>query len=732
MITRVLLSPLLISSILLPVTGQQARPQPTPEAPPSTPAQQQSPPSKDQDDVVRISTNLVQVDVTVTKDGKPVTDLQAEDFEILEDGKPQKISNFSYVSNVPANSSPKPSDVAEKNSPVPPAVIKPQDARRIVAIVVDDLGLTMPSMVRVKSQIRDLVETLSPNDLVAIIRTSGDIGALQQFTNDKRLLRSAADHLKWNACSRAGRLDQAPAGQLDFNVSLCAGTAPDTFKILRFILRGMGYLPGRKSLILLSNDLPIQSQEPNKMGEEPLGGNSDFRLSAPLSDGPGAKANTRDDSWASYEVQLGRLAEIAIRGSVVIYAVDARGLQTTGLTPADNVTATQSLQGRMNALMRMRADAIVRGREGADLIATQTGGFLVHNSNDFELQRVMTDQEGYYLIGFRPDEETFDRKFHQIKARLKRKGLTVRTRKGFYGYTDEQAHPRDLAPADQMTMALLSPFAANNVTVRLTTFFVDQAPQGALLRSFVHLDARDLTFAEQSDGWRVANVDFKGILFGDNGKTLTEQTEHGIIRLRGAAYDRAIREGIVRGFDLPVKQYGAFQFRVAVRDSNSAHIGSAGQFIEVPDLRKGMLAMSGIVARVITTSNGAPKSAREPSADDERDSITGGPAVRQFRQGATLVLAFAIYNANVADSSRNVRLTRQTRVFRDGKLILTGDPVPIDPEGQSDLKRINSAALFQLGTELSPGEYVLQIIVTDSSGAKPRTVSQWVDFNVVK
>jgi hypothetical protein len=281
-----------------------------------------------------------------------------------------------------------------------------------------------------------------------------------------------------------------------------------------------------------------------------------------------------------------------------------------------------------------------------------------------------------------------------------------------------------------MGMALVSPFGANDVNVRLTTFFVDQAPEGGLLRSFVYLAPRELTFAEQPGGWRVANLDFRGVLFGDNGKVLAEQTEVGTVRLRGTAYDRAMREGIVRSFDLPVKQYGTFQFRVAVRDSTSSRIGSAGKFVEIPDLRRGDLAMSGIVAREVITS--AAQSSGQISANGEDELITSGPAVRRFRQGATLVFGFAIYNAKTGASASVSRLTKQTRVFRDGKLIFTGDPVPVDLEGQTDLKRINSATLFQLGTEMSPGEYVLQIIVTDSSKSKAPTASQWIDFELIK
>src|SRR5258707_1707763 len=104
MVQRVFISSLILCSLLVPVGGQQP-PQPTSQL--SAP-KQQNPTLDDQQDVVRITANLVQVDAVVTKNGKPVTDLKPEDFEIFEDGKPQTITNFSYISNVPATASSKP------------------------------------------------------------------------------------------------------------------------------------------------------------------------------------------------------------------------------------------------------------------------------------------------------------------------------------------------------------------------------------------------------------------------------------------------------------------------------------------------------------------------------------------------------------------------------------------------------------------------------------------------
>jgi len=262
---RVLLSPLLLFSILLPVTGEQPQNRPSPEPQPTPSAQQQNPPPTSEQDVVRITTNLVQIDAVVTRDGKLVTDLKAEDFEIFENGRPQTITNFSYVSNVPdtviATAKAGPKD--KTAPPVPPAVIRPQDVRRTIALVVDELGMSFESINAVRKQLRAFVADLPPNDLVAIIRTGGEMGALQQFTNDRRVLENAINQVRWNHCSRVG-VDVFPRIGSMFASSnhLCSlGSGKGTLASINFILRGMSHLPGRKSMVFLSDSLPVQDQE---------------------------------------------------------------------------------------------------------------------------------------------------------------------------------------------------------------------------------------------------------------------------------------------------------------------------------------------------------------------------------------------------------------------------------------------------------------------------------------
>lgn len=167
-----------------------------------TPTPTPKPTPENNDDIVKISTALIQVDVTVTdKNGKVVNDLKAEDFEIFENGEKQSISNFSFINTVPETkpaATPKPNK-DEVTAPVPPVQIRPEQVRRTIALVVDDLGISFESMHFVRRSLKKFVdEQMLPNDLVAIIRTGGGIGALQQFTSDKRQLYAAIEKIRWN------------------------------------------------------------------------------------------------------------------------------------------------------------------------------------------------------------------------------------------------------------------------------------------------------------------------------------------------------------------------------------------------------------------------------------------------------------------------------------------------------------------------------------------------------
>ena len=187
-----------------PRTPAPQQQQPTPPTPQPTPT-----PARDvDDDVVRITTNLVQFDAVVTdREGRLVTDLRPEEFEVLLEGKRQEISNFTFVGTAPAavvrEAAPRP----EKGAPPPPPVpVRPGQVRRTIALVVDDLGTSFTDIYYVRRTLTKFVdEQMQPGDLVAVVQTGRGLGTLQQFTSDKQLLHRAISRVRWNPMGRAGR-----------------------------------------------------------------------------------------------------------------------------------------------------------------------------------------------------------------------------------------------------------------------------------------------------------------------------------------------------------------------------------------------------------------------------------------------------------------------------------------------------------------------------------------------
>ena len=417
--------------------AQQSPPQQKPDA--KQPDSQT--PAREQETTVRISTQLVQIDATVTdKKGEHVEDLTEDDFELTVDGKKQNITYFRLV-KLPEPKRPEP---AAANAPKPTApppsapmrTIAPEQVARTIAFVVDDLGLSFESTYYARRAIKKFVdEQMQEGDLVAIIRTGRGLGALQQFTSDKRVLYAAVEKLTWNPYSRDmiprfGAVDNndtrsqeardAEARFEDFRETVFS---VGTLGALNFVIRGLRELPGRKSAILIS-------------------------------DGFSLFGRNRDNNQVLEQVR--RLTDLANRSSVVIYSLDAKGLQTLFPTAADNIgnpTGPQFAE-RLAQMSQQNFDS----QEGLTYLARETGGFAVLNNNDLNLgiRRALKDQQSYYLLGFDPEDEKFDRKYHSIKLKVSRPGLQTRTRAGFIGFSDRPARSRRRRVGPDIVSALLT------------------------------------------------------------------------------------------------------------------------------------------------------------------------------------------------------------------------------------------------------------------------------------
>jgi hypothetical protein len=136
-------------------------------------------------------------------------------------------------------------------------------------------------------------------------------------------------------------------------------------------------------------------------------------------------------------------------------------------------------------------------------------------------------------------------------------------------------------------------------------------------------------------------------------------------------------------------------------------------------------------SEVTSAAPAAEENGRAASAAGADDTF-GSPAVRRFRQNASLALAYAIYNARLDKAAGRPQLTTQTRIYRDGQPVFIGKEQPVSVQlPYPDLKRIGLVAELKLGSALAPGEYVLQVVVTDTlRNDKHRVATQWIDFEI--
>ena len=561
---------LLASAPALAQTPAPAQPQTNvPPAQQPQPTQTPTPEEDSDEDVVRITSNLVQFDAVVTdKQGRHVADLRPDDFEVFVDGKRQEITNFTFVAGEPEAGNVRTTQPSARNDktvpppPLPAVPLRAGQVRRTIALVADDLGTSFEDIAGVRRTLKKFVdEQMQPGDLVAIMRTSAGVGALQQFTTDKQLLYRAIERVRWNPQGRAGvgtfspleyeppelsaAKDSAGGGGdrkgEDEEGSGKAADAIDEFRegvftvgtlgALNFIVRGMRELPGRKSVVVFSCGFQIFK---------------DFNKPA--------------DQRGSDRIleNLRRLTDQANRASVVIYTMDARGLVGTNLTAADVYNPKAGSAPDFSPIFN-RSLEVLKNQEGLAYLAEQTGGIFIKNTNDLVggMERILEDQKGFYLIGFRPSEDVFQplqgkTRFNKFEVKLKRAGLSVRTRAGFYGFAEGTRQPAPRTRNEQLLAALTSPLTSGELTLRLTSLFSSPSEKTAVVDSLMHIDASQLKLTDEADGWKKAVIDVAAISVGVNGEAVDEINRTETIRARGEGLQLMLSEGLVYMMKVPI------------------------------------------------------------------------------------------------------------------------------------------------------------------------------------
>lgn len=642
------------------------------------------------DDTIRISTKLVQIDVIVT-DGKGnhVTDLKPEDFVIEVDGRQLPVSYFQTITpSNPAGASSARNAEINVTAGAARGGIRPEQVRRSIALIFDDYFLAFDSFVRSRDAARKFInEQVQEGDLVAIIQTGKRFNNLQRFTADRRAMLHSLNKLTWvppgSPLPGLGGLDPAanpssvvsPADDSDAYRTLGRSNA------LRHVSRALRDLPGRKVAILFSDG---------------------FQILTPGGD------NTR-----ALE-QIRRVTDEAHRGGVAFYTIEAKGL-TAPSPNSGPITFSPNAIGSPPSTdyYRRESERIFRDREGLMLLARETGGLSVTGSNDIPdgLLKFMRDNESYYLLGFDPDEETFDGKFRTLKVNVKRRGMTARTRSGFMGRADEAKGDRPKTRNEEITDIIFSPFAARELPIELTALYFADAERKPVIRTMVQIDAAPLVFQPGDNGKLSTTLELIAITFDDNGKPAEQQERNFTITLDQAALERVRRDGLIYQSDFTLSKPGFYHFHTVLREISTGRMGASSQLLDVPDLKKRGLAVSGMV--VAGTSG------------DVNDS----PSLRRFARNSEVQYgAVAYLPQDQATGAR--KLYSQIEIYRDGKVVHKTPPRPVETAADASVGSVDIGGRLVLGG-LEPGDYHLRLIVSGATvQGKIVSADQWITFTI--
>ena len=555
-------------------------------------AQQPATDSPSQPPSIRSTTRLVQVSVVALDGhGNPITGLTKEDFSLSDQGAPQTISVF----NSEAPAATPPSRRLPANFFTNRYDLKGEDPGAVTIILFDALNTSAPDQAYVRKQILKFLQSLKPQDHVAIYALTTKLLILHDFAQDSTALVNAVNQFtpKETAAFDASNtpfidlvdtFGDAGFARLQNNVNNANGQISDqniensvitTANAMQAIAEHVAVVPGRKSLVWVSGGFPLQIGNANigmtdrdtlsfgnspvpsttaqSSSDQPLGGSSNpNQLPPPDRD---LQVNTPD---------LGRATRALNSANVSIYPIDVHGVELSAGMSSDNrlpatTLASQGFNGRQDR------------RDTSRFLADRTGGVAFYGNNDIRegIRRAFDDGRFAYTIGFYPDHNTWDGSFREIKISVKTPGTKLRYRQGYFALP-ERSDPVDAVNAD-LRDAASSPLDSTSLGLIVAVKSVGTPPDRKLeLR--IALDPKQLLL-QTSDNHRKGAVDMIFIQSSATGDVQAADKQHFDVSLDDKQFTYMASAGMIllRHVTLDPK---SVEVRVILRDAASGSLGS--------------------------------------------------------------------------------------------------------------------------------------------------------------
>lgn len=559
-------------------------------------------PDSEPEAVFHSSARLVQVSVIIEdKKGNPVTGLKKEDFTVMDDGKPQQIAFFTAPSSSPEPTAPRPPAHL-----LPPNVftnrfdLKGEEPPSAVTVVLFDL-LNTSSLDQsyVRKEVVHFLQTLKPQDHVAVYGLTTQLFVLHEFTRDASDLVAAAERFSPQELAAFDTTHTPPIdlvsmgadpqwARLQNSVNNANGMISDannigrintTVSAMQAIASHVAGIPGRKSLVWISGGFPIQlgtpsigtrasSDPPDVGGTVPGIGARVPGTSSNLDDtGNDNRLSPPDRETLSSDEVIKRAADSLNRANMAVYAIDAKGVELDTSMDASSHGARLSNQVRSTATFNNEQVA----RDSSKLLADRTGGLAFFGDNDIRraIRRAFDDGRYAYNIGFYPNHGKWNGAFRKIKIRLKSDDLRLRYRAGYYAFPD-RSDPQAVIAAD-LQLAADSPLDATNLGMIVSAKASSPGASRAL-DLHIGIDPKQLLLRESGDH-RKGALDLFFLQRDASGKTVSAEKQHMDVNLEVKQYEYLAKAAMVLDRHLTIAPQ-ATEIRVVLRDAGSGSLGS--------------------------------------------------------------------------------------------------------------------------------------------------------------
>ena len=687
----------------------------------------------DDDEVIKVNSNLVSLDVIVKdKKGKAITDLKPEDFTVSENGVPQKIEFFDATLTSGSEAG-QPTNATGSTEPKPR--ISNGLPRNIIALVLDGQSTELGNLKHVRDGITKYIrERISDNDSVALFAISGDLQLLQPFTQDKAKLISAVESaygsstvaktseargISESIATLRDQLASAPTGPV---LSAADGSAAAQVMIWQRVL---------EEYVQLRSALSIQQTRPILAGLAAIceGLRPIPRKKTLVVFSQGFVAPQALD-W-----QVQSTIDIANRANVAIYIIDSSGLtggtpQSGALVPSSALSAISAATSQENRIRAGAGESVfdITRQEGTnrqqDLlyrISGDTGGQFIKNTNDIAagLERIDAEIRSRYTLAYRSTDPNFDGNFRKVRIEVRRSDANVVGRPGYYAIPPSQVVP--LSPDDRKLLANLSTMAAPPtlpLSLQINPFR-SQPGYYTVPLSF-EIPPAAVEFEHKADKQRLA-LDVLGVVRRQSDdKILSRLGGNFDVGLTAQQYESILNDKIFFRQDMQLAA-GSYSIDLVVKDRLSGKVAAQRQRLVLP------VADSEFFATEAVLSRHAELVSRPAAAGDVisegKVQIRPSPS-REFHTTDNLIIFFVLYNVAPASETGKPLVRVTVTLMKDGKPANRPTDYVLTEPTAEPVPHLTFAKYFKL-TGLPAGRYSAVIETRDIVQKKVLTQEAW-------